>query len=483
MIITIVPIRSDQKEPPIHLFAVEGESQSRSFQFIISSPTGEILTLQNSVVSFYIEKPDGNLVMLPAEIESGKATVTLTLQACSVPGVAKCWLQIVESSGNELRIDNMRLCIQPCDLTGATESTPEFSALQEALGDVAAYKGHITDYNNPHKVNGNQIRTGVIRGETTNGPYFDLDANGGSGDLAASKLINDADDTVIAEIENSDTYSSLGFSSSDARLNIGLEKSPSSDFTLAHKADIASLGNMSIRANTVTSYAGGQNAIDMYADSTTNEGNITVYRGTVGKGNRDTILKSDNSATLLQYKANGILINGEKIEFRTGGYARSSIEDAGAYFSDIYTNGILLTPTQETWTPTLIAYAGSTAPTVSYIYQNGAYYRIGDLVMLTFRVRGAVTSVGNGYAGVGGVPIPAYNTNMGYLPVTLGSCSKLVEGSSATTAHTAVMSMGQDPEIIIRDAAGNTALKYITSTTSSYFELSGTITYIAADSE
>lgn len=139
--------------------------------------------------------------------------------------------------------------------------------------------------------------------------------------------------------------------------------------------------------------------------------------------------------------------------------------------------------TQGTWTPTLIAYAGSTAPTVSYIYQNGAYYRIGDLVMLTFRVRGAVTSIGNGYAGVGGVPIPAYNTNMGYLPVTLGACSKLVEGSSTTTAHTAVMSWGDTPEIVIRDAAGQTALKYITSTTSSYFELSGTITYIAADSE
>lgn len=139
--------------------------------------------------------------------------------------------------------------------------------------------------------------------------------------------------------------------------------------------------------------------------------------------------------------------------------------------------------TQNTWTPVLIGYAGSTAPTVSYIYQNGVYYRIGDLVMLTFRVRGAVTSVGNGYAGVGGIPVPAYDTEMGYLPVTLGSCSKLVEGSSATTAHTAVMSMGQDPEIIIRDAAGQTALKYITSTTSSYFELSGTITYIAADSE
>jgi hypothetical protein len=138
---------------------------------------------------------------------------------------------------------------------------------------------------------------------------------------------------------------------------------------------------------------------------------------------------------------------------------------------------------QGTWTPTLIAYAGSTAPTVSYIYQNGVYYRIGDLVMLTFRIRGAVTNIGNGYAGVGGIPVPAYNTNMGYLPVTLGSCSKLVEGSSATTAHTAVMSWGDTPEIVIRDAAGQTALKYITSTTSSYFELSGTITYIAADSE
>lgn len=482
MIITIVPIRSDQKEPLIHLFAVEGESQSRSFQFIISSPTGEMLTLQNSVVSFYIEKPDGNLVMIPAEIESGKATITLTLQSCAVPGVAKCWLQIVESGGNELRIDNMRLCIQPCDLTGATESTPEFSALQEALGDVAAYKGHITDYNNPHKVNGNQIRTGVIQGTEENGPYFNLDANGGKGDLAATKLISSTDETVIAEIQDSDTNSLLSFVSSNARLDIGLEKTPSSDFTLANKTDIASPGNISIRSNTITSYTGGQNSIDMYADSTTNEGNITVYRGTAGEGNRDPFLQSNSLATRLLYKGNGVLINEEKVEFATGGYARCSIEDTGAYFGDLYTNGKLLTPTQGTWIPVLIGYAGSTAPTVSYIYQDGVYYRIGDLVMLTFRVRGAVTNIGNGYAGVGGIPVPAYDTDMGYLPVTLGSCMKLVD-NSATTAHTAVMSMGQNPQIIVRDAAGQTALRYVTSTTSSYFELSGTITYIAADSE
>lgn len=136
-----------------------------------------------------------------------------------------------------------------------------------------------------------------------------------------------------------------------------------------------------------------------------------------------------------------------------------------------------------TWTPVLIAYGGGTAPTVSYLYQNGVYYRVGDLVMLTFRLRGAVTNTGSGYAGVGGIPIPAYNTNMGYLPVTLGSCARLVADSSSTIAHTGFMSMGQNPQIIIRDAAGQTALKYVTSTTDYYFELSGSIVYIAAPSE
>ena len=148
-------------------------------------------------------------------------------------------------------MDSLLLEVQACDFDGAVESSSEFTALQEALGDVAKFNSHITDYNNPHQVNGNQIRTGVIRGEAENGPYFDLNANSGEGEMAATKLIHAGASEAVAQIlENSDD-SVMSFSSSDPHsvISLQLTKNYKDQFEHAMRGEFVTSGDTNIRAN------------------------------------------------------------------------------------------------------------------------------------------------------------------------------------------------------------------------------------------
>ena len=55
------------------------------------------------------------------------------------------------------------------------------------------------------------------------------------------------------------------------------------------------------------------------------------------------------------------------------------------------------------WTPT-ISSSGSTAPTVSYGYRHGVYYRIGNLVFIACHINMSISSAGSNYACIKGLP-------------------------------------------------------------------------------
>lgn len=331
MITTKIFIRTDQLNVPIALFAVEGESESRAYQFSVVDPSGTLLDFSSSVVSFYIEKPDGNLVMLPCVISGTTATVTLTLQSAAVPGQAPCWLQIIQSDSSELRIDNMTLFIQACDLTEATESSPEFTALQEALGDVATFNAHLTNYNNPHQTTAEQVGAR---------PDDWLPTPEDIGAVPTSRTVN--------------------------------EKPLSANITL-------------------------------------------------------------------------------------------SSEDVGIPIS------------QGEWTPALFAYAGTTDPTVTYTAQNGKYFKIGNLVYVYFFISGNITQLGNGGAGIKGLPEELFPLNA--IPITLGRCFLLV-GTDPTVPFTASIDNGTG-EIQIRNAGGRTRQNFVLSTEEA-FNILGTAVYLIA---
>lgn len=151
-----IALQAWRKDISYILHAVQGESDSRTFNFILYDQTGAVISPTDKTVSFYVQKPDGTTVMLDTTTSGSTISVTLTLQTCAVPGVMPCWIQLVDEDGDDLRVDSLLLEVQACDFDGAVESSSEFTALQEALGDVAKFNAHLTNYDNPHQVTAEQ---------------------------------------------------------------------------------------------------------------------------------------------------------------------------------------------------------------------------------------------------------------------------------------------------------------------------------------
>lgn len=179
-----IALQAWRKDISYILHAVQGESDSRTFNFILYDQTGAVISPAGKTVSFYVQKPDGNIVMLATTTSGSTISVTLTLQACAVPGVMPCWIQLVDENGDDLRVDSLLLDVQACDFDGAVESSSEFTALQEALGDVAKFSGHLTDYSNPHQVTAEQANA-VPTERTVNGKPLSADITLNAPDVGA----------------------------------------------------------------------------------------------------------------------------------------------------------------------------------------------------------------------------------------------------------------------------------------------------------
>ena len=133
-----ITLNSAKNNVNIILKSIQGENEARSFEVTITDVNGVPVPLDGATVSMYIEKRDGNIVMLPGTVSGNSATFVLTLQASSVPGDNKVWVQIVEPGVMDLRADGAVLRVTPCDLDGAVESSSEFTALTELVASAAS---------------------------------------------------------------------------------------------------------------------------------------------------------------------------------------------------------------------------------------------------------------------------------------------------------------------------------------------------------
>lgn len=192
-------------------------------------------------------------------------------------------------------------------------------------------------------LNGNIIKTGRIQGQTAGGPYFDLLANNGKGELAASILrgVEDGSTTTarigLGTYTGGETYEGMDVSTTSGggggvTLAVDRERG---DYTLSNDAQLSAGGNLIIRSQAIASNPGGNNYVNLYGNSTSGEGTIEIWRGT--SNGSDLVFEAAGSATRLWSQTG-------KIEFITNGYARASIEqDGSARFGDLYTNGTLVT--------------------------------------------------------------------------------------------------------------------------------------------
>lgn len=245
------------------------------------------------------------------------------------------------------------------------------------LGGIGHYSNGINSTPNmaltmDGKINASMILTGELwanliksgRIESQLGDvYFDLDANNGKGELAASILrgVEDGSTTTakigVGTYIGGETYEGLNVgtaSGAGGSISLALEREQG-EYTLANNGEIYSNGNLTIRSQAIASNPGGNNSIHLSGNSETGEGTVEMKRGT--HNGAETILLADNTNTILEYKGNLVFgaeddltyLRSENgiIEFQTGGYARASIEDDGAYFSDLYTNGVKVTSDRE----------------------------------------------------------------------------------------------------------------------------------------
>lgn len=158
----------------------------------------------------------------------------------------------------------------------------------------------------------NLIKTGRIESQLGN-VYFDLDANGGKGELAASILRGvEEGSTTTARIglgtyTGGGTYEGMDVSTTSGggggvTLAIDRERG---DYTLSNDAQLSAGGNLIIRSQAVASNPGGNNSINMTGNSTTGEGTVEIRRGK--RSGSEAILVADNTATTLRFNDKVVL--------------------------------------------------------------------------------------------------------------------------------------------------------------------------------
>lgn len=195
----------------------------------------------------------------------------------------------------------------------------------------------------------NLIKTGRIQSQTGT-VYFDLDANNGKGELAASLLkgVEDGSTTSarigLGHYSGGEEYEGFNIRTSSGEgggLTIAIRRE-TGDYTLANPVDLLSLGNLTIRSQAISTNPGGSNAIRMSGNNDTGEGEVSILRGT-SEGS-ESVFRADSSYTYLHFGSSFITIfNDNKISFQTGGKSRASIENDGAYFGNLFSNGIQVT--------------------------------------------------------------------------------------------------------------------------------------------
>ncbi len=134
----------------------QGEIDSRFLQIKITDKN-KAFDLADKTVIFYATKPDGNLIFNYCEIidaPKGVVNLAMTSQMSIVPGIMRdCEINIIDAGVTKLKVKGLSIEIIRCtDFDAAVESTSEFTALDEALGDVQAVMDAYSEENIMKKI-------------------------------------------------------------------------------------------------------------------------------------------------------------------------------------------------------------------------------------------------------------------------------------------------------------------------------------------
>ncbi len=123
----------------VTILANQGEVDSRYIKVSFKNQDGNNINLTDKSVIFYAAKPDGTQIFNSCTIDevNNIATVKVTSQMVSAPGILECEFQIFNSDNNLLKVNGFTIVvISKGDFTEAVESTSEFSALTESINEA-----------------------------------------------------------------------------------------------------------------------------------------------------------------------------------------------------------------------------------------------------------------------------------------------------------------------------------------------------------
>lgn len=121
---------------PIVISASQGESNARSFKIQIVGTDNLPIDLEGSTTSLYILVDPETEIQIPGIVEGTYVTFTLTYNSTLTAGKHECWIQIIKPNDSDLRIDNLTLYVQKCNIDDLAEQSPEFGTLTQLITEA-----------------------------------------------------------------------------------------------------------------------------------------------------------------------------------------------------------------------------------------------------------------------------------------------------------------------------------------------------------
>ena len=281
-----------------------------------------------------------------------------------------------------------------------------------------------------------------------------IQGNGTTITKDASNIVN-ITPTDIGAVPTSRTINSKALAS-----NISLTASDVSaaPYEVKSSTDFNSMitpGIYTMRSSSTNSPSGDYNGLIVLKSD---NGNY-VEQIAVKEGSTQIYLRYLNGSTWSAWEQLAVSNHTHSASNITSGTLPISRGGTGATSASSALSNLGITISSGTWTPAPGSYDG-TSPSYSAYYRTAAYYRINDLVYITFYMKVNITNQGSGYACINGLPFTASTSDNGGYALSL---REIFGGISGTPASAFI----PDSTAMIRisAASGANALQWRTGDT------------------
>ena len=361
-----------------YIQASQGENNARVFSFTVLDSLGQPLDMAGCTVAFYVDRLSKGVVQVAASVSGSVITVTLPSGACNVPGEWGCWLQIIKPDEYDLRVDNLKLRVQPCNIDEAAEASDDFSLLTQLI--VSAQEA-IDNANSAATEANNAAGSANSAANEANTAAGAANMAAGSANSAAQSANSSAElaGQKAGEADNAAASANTAASSATTAAQQARE--------LIEELEQLDVSQMQTDLN--SHIANQNNPHGVTASQTgalpTAGGSMSGAIGFEGGGSiqsADSLLKLSNGGNILAVGPDGVTSNGKTIAASEG----------------------------VTWTPR-VEMQGSTQPIRS---SSGTAYKVGNIAVITYTITFSQPLSADEALWITGLP---YNIPFGHYPL------------------------------------------------------------------